>query len=87
VLACLLACLMAPATTSASIDNLAAVHESIIHAPEEAFDPLPDETVLKTGWLYKKGRRGVSPSTVFQGLTTELEETMVRVAVRQTCVL
>lgn len=22
-------------------------------------DPLPDETVLKTGWLMKKGRRGV----------------------------
>ena len=27
--------------------------------PEDDFDPLPDERVLKTGWLNKKGRRGV----------------------------
>ena len=26
---------------------------------DEAYDPLPDETVLKTGWLNKKGRSGV----------------------------
>jgi hypothetical protein len=70
---------MAAATTSASVDNLAAVHESIIHTSEEAFDPLPDETVLKTGWLSKKGRRGVSPQNL-QGVTIELEEKMVRVA-------
>jgi len=27
---------------------------------DDVFDELPDETVLKTGWLTKKGRRGVS---------------------------
>jgi hypothetical protein len=28
---------------------------------KDNFDPMPDETVLKTGWLSKKGRRGVCP--------------------------
>lgn len=27
---------------------------------EHIFDPLPDEAVLKAGWLLKKGRRGVA---------------------------
>ena len=26
---------------------------------EQPLDPLPDETVVKAGWLSKKGRRGV----------------------------
>lgn len=28
---------------------------------DEAYDPLPDESVLQTGWLNKKGRHGVIP--------------------------
>ena len=26
---------------------------------QDVLDPLPDETVVKAGWLNKKGRRGV----------------------------
>lgn len=48
------------ATASKSIDNVV-VPENVINTTDEAFDPLPDETVLKTGWLSKKGRRGVRP--------------------------
>ena len=50
------------ATSAVPIDT----HQPIHHhtnggddSSDEAYDPLPDETVLKTGWLNKKGRRGV----------------------------
>ena len=46
------------ATSSAPIDSLV-VNQLERDSLEEAYDPLPDETVLKTGWLNKKGRRGV----------------------------
>jgi hypothetical protein len=45
------------ATTSASVDIV-----PISEHADDVDDPLPDETVLKTGWLSKKGRRGVSLS-------------------------
>jgi hypothetical protein len=41
------------------------VPENIASTSEEAFDPLPDETVLKTGWLSKKGRRGVFVPVIY----------------------
>ena len=44
---------------------------------DEAYDPLPDETVLKTGWLNKKGRSGVSPLIASFFDVAALETSMV----------
>ena len=44
---------------------------------DDAYDPLPDETVLKTGWLNKKGRRGVILLIVSFFDVTALETKMV----------
>lgn len=44
------------ATSAVPIDNLVPIHPI---ARDSTDDPLADETVLKTGWLSKKGRRGV----------------------------
>lgn len=63
------------ATTSASVD-IVPISEHAKTTSDDVDDPLPDETVLKTGWLSKKGRRGVYLSWMFL-LTVELEETMV----------
>lgn len=46
------------ATTSASVD-IVPISEHLKTSADDVDDPLPDETVLKTGWLSKKGRRGV----------------------------
>jgi hypothetical protein len=46
------------ATTSASVD-IDLITEHVKTSADDVDDPLPDETVLKTGWLSKKGRRGV----------------------------
>jgi hypothetical protein len=72
------------ATASLSIDHVPVPENAAVNT----FDPLPDETVLKTGWLSKKGRRGVIfPPSKYGGLTVELEETLVCVALGQTRVL
>lgn len=51
----------AAATTSSSnrIITFPAVSTRITDVSNEPLDPLPDETVVKAGWLTKKGRRGV----------------------------
>jgi hypothetical protein len=46
------------ATTSASVD-IVPISEHLKTSADDVDDPLPDERVLKTGWLSKKGRRGV----------------------------
>jgi len=48
---------MTATSSSAPVDNLSSHPARNSH--EDPFDPLPDETVLKTGWLLKKGRHGV----------------------------
>ena len=53
------------ATSAVPIDSHHSIHRHTDRGDDssnEAYDPLPDETVLKTGWLNKKGRRGVFPS-------------------------
>ena len=40
--------------------DIGPAHKTSPNTSDDAFDPLPDETVLKTGWLMKKGRRGVA---------------------------
>jgi len=48
------------ATSAVPID-IVPVNQASHSVADDAFDPLPDETALKTGWLMKKGRRGVDP--------------------------
>ena len=45
--------------SSSRIDPLSG-HEISPDSTEDLFDPLPDETVFKSGWLFKRSRRGVS---------------------------
>ena len=47
------------ATSAVPIDSLQAIQSAAHDSSDEELDPLPDETVLKTGWLSKKGRHGV----------------------------
>jgi len=59
------------ATTHLPID-IRPLNQTLAPAhPDDVFDELPDETVLKTGWLTKKGRRGVS-SPIYCGKETNL---------------
>jgi hypothetical protein len=51
------------ATSAVPID-IVPVGQTNNNTGDDAFDPLPDETVLKTGWLMKKGRRGVNLPSV-----------------------
>lgn len=61
-------------TSTISIDTSPIHH----HQRDSAeYDPLPDETVLKTGWLLKKGRRGVLILFNFGDNGLELEKTVV----------
>jgi hypothetical protein len=49
------------ATSAAPIDSHHPHTSRGDDTSDDAYDPLPDETVLKTGWLNKKGRSGVIP--------------------------
>jgi hypothetical protein len=49
------------ATSAAPIDSHPPHTSRGDDTSDDAYDPLPDETVLKTGWLNKKGRSGVIP--------------------------
>jgi hypothetical protein len=75
------------ATSAVPID-IVPVGQTNTNAGDDAFDPLPDETVLKTGWLMKKGRRGVNlPFCGIKVNIAELESPLVCVEVGQTGVL
>ena len=57
------------ATTSLPID-IRPLNQTLASAnPDDEFDEFPDETVLKTGWLTKKGRHGVSSIIYFRQKT------------------
>jgi hypothetical protein len=51
------------ATSAVPIDIVSG-RQTTSNTADDTFDPLPDETVLKTGWLMKKSRRGVDLPSV-----------------------
>ena len=50
---------MVAATSPIALESAPSHELGSRNVAEDDFDPLPDERVLKTGWLNKKGRRGV----------------------------
>jgi hypothetical protein len=46
-------------TSTVPIDSHPIHQHHPVSLDDSIDDPLPDETILKTGWLMKKGRRGV----------------------------
>jgi hypothetical protein len=72
----------------AAVRPLSIVRRSVVDVdpgPEDQVDVMSDETVVKSGWLSKKGRRGVSCPVYLAN--PELEETVVCPAYRPTSLL